>query len=242
METTLAVSLDCDLRRERSRWLRGLHAGVTPHAEKSPAMFDEATEDLVLGIEDAPAEASSRFTKQQDQREAMPGGPPSRHSWRPVRCRRCSPWRLLRLGHVHTARAVAEHQRHRQPRLAVYFSQSTGPDGPCVRPSVTSQVLTNRVGGSISTYVPRHEHSLPSGVTKTVWRFPPTGGRSHGSSPCLPRRAPLTQVFGLGQDVEDESAQSVEDLRGDDLELARAGAHRYSRAVMSRCRSLWGSS
>jgi len=128
----------------------------------------------VLGIEGVPAEASSRFTKPQDQREAMPGRPPSRRSWRPVRCRRCSPWRLLRLGHVSTARAVAERQRHRQPRLAVYFSQSTGLDGPRVRPSVTSQVLTNRVGGSISTYVPRHEHWLPPGVTKTVWKFPPT--------------------------------------------------------------------
>jgi len=170
----------------RSRWLRELHAGVTPHAEKSPALFDEATEDPVLGIEDVPAEASSRFTKQQEQREAMPGGPRSRHSWRPVRCRRCSPWRLLRLGHVSTARAVAERQSHRQPRLAVYFSQSTGLDGPRVRPSVMSQVLTNRVGGSISTYVPRHEHSLPPGVTKTGWNFPPTAGRSHGSSPCLP--------------------------------------------------------
>jgi len=128
----------------------------------------------VLGIQDVPADASSRFTKQQEQREAMPGGPPSRRSWRPVRCRRCSPWRLLRLGHVHTARAVAERQRHRQPRLDVYFSQSIGLDGPRVRPSVTSQVLTNRVGGSISTYVPRHEHWLPSGVRKTVWKFSPT--------------------------------------------------------------------
>jgi len=140
----------------------------------------------VLGIEGVPAEASSRFTKPQDQREAMPGRPPSRRSWRPVCCRRCSPWRLLRLGHVSTARAVAERQRHRQPRLAVYCSQSTGLAGPRVRPSVTSQVLTNRSGGSISTYVPRHDHSLPSGVTKTVWKFPPTGGRSHRLSPCLP--------------------------------------------------------
>jgi len=172
----------------------------------------------------------------------MPGGPPSRHSGRPVRCRRCSPWRLLRPGHVSTACAVAERQSHRRPRLAVYFSQGIGLDGPRVRPSFTSQMLTNRVGGSISTYVPRHDHSLPSGVTTTVWKFPPTGGRSHRSSPCLPRRAPLTPVFRLGQDVEDESARSVEDLRGDDLELARVGAQRYSTAVMSHCRSPWGSS
>jgi len=51
----------------RSRWLRGLNAGVTPHAGKSLALFDEATEDLVLGVEDVPAEASSRFTKPQEQ-------------------------------------------------------------------------------------------------------------------------------------------------------------------------------
>jgi len=50
----------------RSRWLRGLNAEVTPHAEKSPALFDEATEDLVLGIEDVPADASGRFTKRQE--------------------------------------------------------------------------------------------------------------------------------------------------------------------------------
>jgi len=186
METTLAVSLDCDLRRGGAAGCEDCTRESPPHAEKSPAMFDEATEDLVLGIEDVPAEASSRFTKPQDQREAMPGGPPSRRSWRPVRCRRCSPWRLLRPGHVSTACAVAERQRHRQPRLAVYFSQGIGPDGPRVRPSFTSQVLTTRVDGSISTYVPRHEHSLPSGVTKTVWKFPPTAGRSHRSSPCLP--------------------------------------------------------
>src|SRR5579872_1328314 len=37
-----------------------------------------------------------------------------------------------------------------------------------------NQVATVRAGGSTSTYVPRNEHSVPSGVTKTMWYIPPT--------------------------------------------------------------------
>jgi len=67
METTLAVSLDCDLRRGGAAGCEDCARESPPHAEKSPALFDEATKDRVLGIEGVPAEASSCFTKPQEQ-------------------------------------------------------------------------------------------------------------------------------------------------------------------------------
>src|SRR5580692_1637549 len=53
------------------------------------------------------------------------------------------------------------------------FSSSVSSAHASGQPS-NSHVWTIRVGGSISRYVPRNEHSFPSGVTKTMWYSLPT--------------------------------------------------------------------
>jgi hypothetical protein len=78
------------------------------------------------------------------------------------------------------------------------------------------------VGGSTSRYVPRNEHSIPSGGLEddVVVTADPQVDRALRHL-VLEGSEPVAHVLRLRERVEDERERSVELSRGEDLQLGR---------------------